>query len=339
MRNWWRRPSSGSLPSPPPRRPGQDVSRPSSGTDALSPGTVDVRLLTMTPRLDGLRNDLPPNRARRAVELVAYLALHQPDVVTSDRLRTRVLGSSDADAAAKTLFNTAYAARRAMGLDEEGNPLFPTGSRDGLYQLSSQVTVDVERAVALCAEAKAQSDPAAAIALLPRCADAGRGRATGQRIVGVRLVGGRGTRRADRRRTGRCRLPHGPTGLRQGALRSRPLGTGASSVRRALQRGPLPGGHAGRGRRRGRRSPPPGVARLPTPDRRPRPGRVAVGAYGIPVRRAVPSGSCRCHAGRRGGCHLCAELRRQETDDSTARNRRPPNTAGPRPPGAPPCFP
>ena len=143
---------------------GRDVSRLDHGTHALSPGTVDVRLLTMTPRMDGLRDDLPPNRARRAVELVAYLALHQPDVVTSDRLRTRVLGSSDADAAAKTLFNTAYAARRAMGLDEEGNPLFPTGSRDGLYQLSPDVTVDVERAVALCAEAKAQSDPAAAIA-------------------------------------------------------------------------------------------------------------------------------------------------------------------------------
>ncbi len=28
----------------------------------------------------------PANRARRAVELVAYLALHQPDVITSDRL-------------------------------------------------------------------------------------------------------------------------------------------------------------------------------------------------------------------------------------------------------------
>ena len=90
----------------------------------------------MTPRLDGLQEELPPNRARRAVELVAYLALHQPDVITSDRLRTRVLGSSDADAAAKTLFNTAYAARRAMGVDEDGDPLFPAGTRHGLYQLS-----------------------------------------------------------------------------------------------------------------------------------------------------------------------------------------------------------
>ena len=120
----------------------------------------------MTPRIDGLREDLPPNRARRAVELVAYLALHQPDVITSDRLRTRVLGSSDADAAAKTLFNTAYAARRALGLDDQGEPLFPAGTRQGLYQLSPQVTVDVQRAVALAAEGKAQSDPAAAIAYL-----------------------------------------------------------------------------------------------------------------------------------------------------------------------------
>jgi DNA-binding SARP family transcriptional activator len=131
---------------------------------ALAPGTVEVRLLTMTPRLEGLQHDLPPNRARRAIELVAYLALHQPDVITSDRLRTRVLGSSDADAASKTLFNTAYAARRAMGVDEDGAPLFPAGTRHGLYQLSAQVTVDVQRAVALATEAKTQADPAVAIA-------------------------------------------------------------------------------------------------------------------------------------------------------------------------------
>ena len=84
--------------------------------------------------------------------------------MTSDRLRTRVLGSSDADAAAKTLFNTAYAARRAMGVDEHGDPLFPAGTRHGLYQLSTRVTIDVQRAAALAAEAKEQSDPAAAIA-------------------------------------------------------------------------------------------------------------------------------------------------------------------------------
>ena len=75
-----------------------------------------------------------------------------------------MLGSSDADAASKTLFNTAYAARRAMGLDEDGHPLFPVGTRHGLYQLSPRVTVDVQRAMELAAEAKVQTDPAAAIA-------------------------------------------------------------------------------------------------------------------------------------------------------------------------------
>jgi DNA-binding SARP family transcriptional activator len=131
---------------------------------ALTPGPVDVRLLTITPRLDGLAEDLPPNRARRAVELVAYLALHQPDVITGDRLRTRVLGSSDADAAAKTLFNTAYAARRAMGAGVDGAPLFPGANRNGLYQLSPEVTVDVQRAATLVAEAKAHDDGQLAMA-------------------------------------------------------------------------------------------------------------------------------------------------------------------------------
>ena len=113
-----------------------------SGYCIRGPGTVEVRLLTMTPRLwKGLRDELPPNRARRATELVAYLALHHPDVVTSDRLlSTRVLGSSDADAASKTLFNTASAARRAPGhgcrwgtapsAGKSNGPLPNLGSRD-----------------------------------------------------------------------------------------------------------------------------------------------------------------------------------------------------------------
>jgi DNA-binding SARP family transcriptional activator len=137
-----------------------------SGTAALAPGPADVRLLTPTPRIDGLVGELPPNRSRRAVELVAYLALHHPDEITSDRLRTRVLGSSDADAAAKTLFNIAHAARRAMGLDENGEALFPSGTRNGLYQVSPRVTIDVHRAAALVREGKACQDPQLAVAHL-----------------------------------------------------------------------------------------------------------------------------------------------------------------------------
>ena len=130
------------------------------------PGTVEVRLLTATPRLEGLCETLAPNRARRAIELVAYLALHAGDDVTSDRLRTRVLGSSDADAAAKTLFNIAAAARRAMGLDPAGVALFPAGSRTGLYRVSEGVSVDVHRAATLATEGRAAKDPDVAMALL-----------------------------------------------------------------------------------------------------------------------------------------------------------------------------
>ncbi len=254
-----------SVRSGPGRHPGHAPGLAPGAAAALEPGAVDVRLLTMTPRLDGLRADLPPNRARRAVELVAYLALHQPDVVTSDRLRTRVLGSSDADAASKTLFNTAYAARRAMGVDEEGQLLFPAGTRHGLYQLSSRVTVDVQRAVVLAAEAKAQTDPAAAIAYARAALVTGGGRAAGQCAVRLRLVGGGGPRRAHRRSARRCRLWDGRAGLRGGAFRSGPVGARTSTDCGALQRGALAVGHAGgRGGRR-RRPSPPGVARVPAP--------------------------------------------------------------------------
>ena len=130
------------------------------------PGTVEVRLLTPAPRLEGLATALPPNRARRAVELVAYLALHAGEEVTSDRLRTRVLGSSDADAASKTLFNIATAARRAMGLDVTGTPLFPPGSRTGHYRVAEGVTTDVHRAATLALAGRATEDPDTAMGLL-----------------------------------------------------------------------------------------------------------------------------------------------------------------------------
>jgi DNA-binding SARP family transcriptional activator len=134
--------------------------------DSLEPGLLEVKLLGPTPHLIGLQAELPANRARRAVELVAYLALHRPDEITSDRLRTRVLGSSDADAASKTLFNVAAAARRAMGADRHGQPLFPSGTRTGLYRVSSSVTVDVLRACNLATYGSSCEDPDTAMAFL-----------------------------------------------------------------------------------------------------------------------------------------------------------------------------
>ena len=129
-------------------------------------GTVDVRLLSPVPSLAGLPEALPSKRARRATEIVAYLALHGPHPVTGDRLRTRVLGTADADAASKTLFNTVAAARRALGAGPDGLPLVPPATRSGHYRLSPAVTVDARRCVALVDAGLAASAPSERTALL-----------------------------------------------------------------------------------------------------------------------------------------------------------------------------
>lgn len=134
--------------------------------EPLAPGPVEIRMLTAVPRIDGLSAELPPKLARRATELAAYLALHYPDPVTSDRLRTRVLGSADADAAAKTLFNIVGAGRRAMGRDASGELFLPPATKSGHYRMSPLVTVDAARVAALVAAADAALDPRESMALL-----------------------------------------------------------------------------------------------------------------------------------------------------------------------------
>ena len=231
-------------------------------------GAVEVRLLTPTPRLEGLATALPPNRARRAVELVAYLASHAGEEVTSDRLRTRVLGSSDADAASKTLFNIATAARRAMGLDAAGNPLFPLGTRTGHYRVAEGVTTDVQRAASLALAGSSTEDPDTAMGLLRSALGPGGGRAHGERPLRLHLVGGRGPRRPHRCRAGqRGRQPR-RAGDRSRAVRAGPVGTGAGPSGRSLQRAHLTGGHAGCGGGRGRRPPATRMGRVPAQDGR-----------------------------------------------------------------------
>lgn len=152
-------------------RSGDDPPRIPASADKILPGQVEVRLLTAFPRIDGLIEDLPPKRARRAVELVAYLAVHHPSPVTSDRLRTRVLGSATADAAAKTLFNTVGAARRAMGRDVDGEALLPPATKIGRYRVSPLVTVDAVRADALVTAAGSAADDEEEMALLRAALD------------------------------------------------------------------------------------------------------------------------------------------------------------------------
>ncbi len=155
------RPGSTPLDLPSPSRPGdtQPTVHPRRIHDRcdpeidaeLAPGDLEVRLLTAIPRIDGLTSPFPSKRARRGVEVVAYLALHHPEPVTGDRMRTRVLGSPDADAAAKTLFNTVGAARRTLGVDRDGRLYLPPASKSGHYRLSERVTVDVVRSMQLVA--------------------------------------------------------------------------------------------------------------------------------------------------------------------------------------------
>ena len=122
-----------------------DAASTAQGGDALlaeDPARAVVRLLCAVPRIDGLRERLEASRERRAVELVAYLALHAGEPVTGERLRVRVLGDPSNDAASKTLFNVASHVRRALGEGRHG-PRLPPAGRAGLYAVSPDVTCDV----------------------------------------------------------------------------------------------------------------------------------------------------------------------------------------------------
>ena len=180
----------------------------------LGRGRSEVRILTAIPNVVGLQTDLPPKRARRSVELIAYLGVHAPEPVTGDRLRTRVLGSADADAAAKTLFNTAGAARRALGTGPDGEPLLPPATRAGHYRISPHLVVDAVRASDLIAAGLAAPAADEALGLLRE----GLGLVDGEPLSGV-LTGyewwraeGHERRLSDRIVDGTCALVRIATG-------------------------------------------------------------------------------------------------------------------------------
>ncbi len=130
-----------------------------------------VRLLTQLPRIDGLAEALEPRRARRAVEVAAYLSLHAAAPLTGEQLRTRVLGSDGADGAAKSLSNTVSALRRSLGVDLEGQPHLPTATRSGSYRLGVHVRCDVTQLEGLLAEARHSTNPLEVIALVRAACD------------------------------------------------------------------------------------------------------------------------------------------------------------------------
>lgn len=127
-----------------PPRPDIHITAVRTPPHLAEPEVCLVRLLTPEPRIDGLSHGIEDARRRRVTELVAYLCLHRDEPPTADRLRTRVLGTTQHDAAAKTLFNIVSASRRALGQSGDGNHLLPSVGRDGRYRISPLVHSDVE---------------------------------------------------------------------------------------------------------------------------------------------------------------------------------------------------
>jgi len=130
----------------------------------LLPTAPMLRLLTQVPRVDGLHEPLAPERSRKAIELLAYLAMHQSSAVPADRLRARIFGRRDGDGSSKTLANTAALLRRALGATKAGSARLPLASAHSGYQLFD-VDTDYHRFVQLCAEAELALDAQTRIAL------------------------------------------------------------------------------------------------------------------------------------------------------------------------------
>ena len=123
-----------------------------------------VRLLTPTPRIDGLAQPIEPKRLRRGIELAAYLSVHRDHLVTGGQLRTELLGEGDSDGSSKSLSNTVSALRRSLGKSESGDLHLPPATRAGCYQLQPSVSSDYEEALVLLhAASVAEGDRALAL--------------------------------------------------------------------------------------------------------------------------------------------------------------------------------
>lgn len=102
-------------------------------------GTVDVQ------------GAAQPFTSRRALDLVAYLAFH-PEGADRDQLRAH-LWPPDDPPSESTLANTVSRARKALGVDDDGNPYLPRVTTKGIYRLRPEVGTDVARFEALVSAA------------------------------------------------------------------------------------------------------------------------------------------------------------------------------------------
>ena len=100
---------------------------------------------------------------RKVVELIVYLALH-PDGVGADRL-TEALWP-DAAPEPRTLTRNVCYARKALGLDADGNNHLPRINTEGRYRLGPHVRCDLLELIQLAKNAREAEDTDTRLGLL-----------------------------------------------------------------------------------------------------------------------------------------------------------------------------
>ncbi|HVX23337.1 MAG TPA: LysM peptidoglycan-binding domain-containing protein [Acidimicrobiales bacterium] len=123
------------------------------------PAPVEVRVLTPVPRIEGATGTAPEHREARAIELLAYLALHG-HAIPPYEIRAETLATRTGEGSAHTMRLVAAALRQWVGAEH-----LPHADRAGGYQ-SLDVSTDFGRLQAAVQRADAVSDPDALVALL-----------------------------------------------------------------------------------------------------------------------------------------------------------------------------
>ncbi|MCY3911166.1 MAG: LysM peptidoglycan-binding domain-containing protein [bacterium] len=116
----------------------------------VDPMAVDIEVRVMGS-VDVL-GAAQPFTSRRAMDLVTYLAFH-PEGADRDQLKTQIWPPDDPPSES-TLANTVSRARKALGINDDGDPYLPRVSSEGIYRLRTEVGTDVGRFEALVSSAR-----------------------------------------------------------------------------------------------------------------------------------------------------------------------------------------
>ncbi len=103
------------------------------------PAGIEVRVMGTVEVLGAVQ----PFTSRRALDLVVYLAFH-PEGADRDQLRTHIW-PPDNPPSESTFANTISRARKALGVNSNGEPYLPRVSSKGIYRLRPEIRTDVDQ--------------------------------------------------------------------------------------------------------------------------------------------------------------------------------------------------